>query len=50
MTSKVDSKEVDPVAGLKLFHFSRGARNLHCGRRGGNLGVYRMLLLRMPEQ
>ena len=31
MTSKVDSKEVGLVAGLNLFHFFLGLRDLHCG-------------------
>ena len=31
MTSKVDSKEVGLVAGLNLFHFFLGSRDLHHG-------------------
>ena len=31
MTSKVDSKEVGLVAGINLFHFFLGSRDLHYG-------------------
>jgi SAM-dependent methyltransferase len=37
MTSKVDSKEVGLVAGLNLFHFFLGSRDLHYGLWGDDL-------------
>ena len=39
MTSKVDSKEVGLVAGLNLFHFFLGTRDLHYGLWGDDLEV-----------
>ncbi len=39
MTSKVDSKEIGLVAGLNLFHFFLGTRDLHYGLWGDDLEV-----------
>ena len=39
MTSKVDSKEVGLVAGLNLFHFFLGTRDLHYGLWQDDLNV-----------
>ena len=39
MSSKVDSKEVGLVAGLNLFHFFLGTRDLHYGLWGDDLEV-----------
>ena len=39
MTSKVDSKEVGLVAGLNVFHFFLGTRDLHYGLWGDDLEV-----------
>ncbi len=39
MTGKVDSKEVGLVAGLNLFHFFLGTRDLHYGLWGDGLEV-----------
>ena len=39
MTSKVDSKEVGLVAGLNLFHFFLGTRDLHYGLWQDDLAV-----------